>query len=142
MMYRDNTKGFTLIELMIVVVVLGIIVAIAYPAYQGMVQQARQSDAKSVLMETAQKLERCYTESNAYDDDGSGGDCVDLSSLSSEQGYYDVGGTITSNTFTLEATPAAGSPQADDDECAKFILAHTGEQTAEDSAGNDSPHCW
>lgn len=132
-MTNHQQNGFTLIELMIVVVVLGIIVAIAYPAYQGMIQQSRQSDAKSVLMETAHRLERCYTESNTYEG------CVELNDISSEQGYYDVGGTINATTFTLEATPAAGSPQQNDDACTKFIIKHTGQQTAE---GTDADHCW
>lgn len=135
-------KGFTLVELMIVVVILGIIVAVAFPAYLDNIQQSRRGDATATLMETAHLLERCYTETNSYEKDSSGDACVDFP-VESDEGYYDIDSdSLDPSTYTLSATPASGSPQADDDECAKFILEHTGERIAENTNGEDSEHCW
>jgi type IV pilus assembly protein PilE len=60
-------KGFTLIELVIVVAIVAILATIAYPSYQDSVRKSRRADAKGVLMEAAQWMERFYTENNRYD---------------------------------------------------------------------------
>ncbi|MBS7725301.1 type IV pilin protein [Pseudomonas lalucatii] len=68
-MRRD--EGFTLIELMIVVAVLGILAAIAYPNYTEYMDRARRAEAKTALMEGAQALERYYSVHGSYlDADG------------------------------------------------------------------------
>jgi len=59
-------KGFTLIELMVVVVIIGILVGIAYPAYQDNVTRSRRADAQAALQGLAQAMERFYTENGTY----------------------------------------------------------------------------
>jgi type IV pilus assembly protein PilE len=68
-MIKSKKRGFTLIELMIVVAVVGIIAAIAYPSYMDSVRKARRTDAKSALTEAAQKLEILYARNASYSAD-------------------------------------------------------------------------
>ena len=59
--------GFTLIELMIALAVLAILAGIGYPSYTAYMRKAARTEAKAILMETAQNLERYYTTNNTYD---------------------------------------------------------------------------
>lgn len=67
-MNRRNNRpgGFTLIEVMVVVVIVGILASIAYPSYQDIVRQTRRSDALSALMDMMAKQERYFTDFNTY----------------------------------------------------------------------------
>lgn len=126
--------GFTLIELMIVVVILGVLLAIAVPTYQGYVENGRRTDGQTALMDTAQRLERCFSTYGTYND----GDCgvADDLPAESDQGYYEIDfadGEPTASTFELEAAPQ-GVQTSDD--CGTLTLSHTGAQ----GAGEDN--CW
>ncbi len=63
---RVNQRGMTLIELMIVVVIVGILSAIAFPAYQAYVNRAKRTEAKTLLLEVAARQERYYFDNNTY----------------------------------------------------------------------------
>jgi len=111
---RRKTGGFSLIELMIVVVIVAILGSIAYPSYLNQVTQSRRADAQAVLMEAAQFMERFYTENNRYDRD-TAGTAVALpaqlqeSPRDSGTKSYDITVQASSaSTYTLRATPKNG----------------------------------
>ena len=120
-------KAFTLIELMIVVVIIGIIAAIAYPSYTAHVERTQISDGKSGLLEAAQRLERCYT-SNDFSYQG----CD--APAESPEAFYAIAVSETEDSFTLTATGQAG--RVTSGSCSEMTLNHNGVRTP---AGDD---CW
>ncbi len=123
-----KVKGFTLIELMIVVAVLAILAALAIPIYQDHVDRTRRADAITGLTQTAQALERCFTRLNTYEG------CVDFPT-SSPDGFYSITGTVDSSSYDLTAQPD-GIQERDD--CTEFRLDERGNRTAEPDTGE----CW
>jgi type IV pilus assembly protein PilE len=135
--------GFTLIELMIVVVILGVLASIAVPAYQDSVRRARRAEVQTALLATAHALERLYTRNNSYAGAamGTGG----LPSASVPNGpspYYTITLTVAAGNqaYTLTAAPVSGGPQAND-KCGSFTLNAAG---AKGVSGGSLPaaQCW
>ena len=135
--------GFTLIEMMIVVALIAIIAAIAYPAYTEQVLRSRRADGRAGLMGTAQELERCFTQYNAYNDTScpvvGAGPAI---SQPSPEGYYTItDSTLTATTFDLTATPTSVGGQDRDTVCTTLTLDHTG-QTGSTGARAANSECW
>lgn len=138
---KDTQQGFTLIELMITVAIIGILAGIAYPSYQEQVYKSRRADAKGALLGLANALERHFTESNSYcDAGGTGGtnSCGDSgtkdtgspsiypakSPLDGTTKYYDLTITaVTDTSFTVQAAPAGAQAN---DKCGTLSLTNTG----------------
>ena len=136
----NRSQGFSLIELMIAVAIIGILAAIAIPMYSDYVTRSRRADGQATLMQVAQELERCYTQFSKYNDNSCSVVDGDGVSETSDQGFYGIsasGGNLTESTFTLTATPQ--NEQADDTDCTALTLTHLGEQSA---TGDDPDSCW
>ncbi|WGZ93030.1 MAG: type IV pilin protein [Candidatus Thiothrix putei] len=134
---KDRNQGFTLIELMITVAIVGILAAIAYPIYTASVQKSRRADAKVALMEIAQREESYFLRNRSY------GDTTALGyGTSSPDGHYTLSITASATAFTATATAATGKPQAHDAPCKVLTLNNRGVKAAKDSSDAASTVCW
>jgi type IV pilus assembly protein PilE len=137
MNHRPKNHGFSLIELLIVMVVASILAMIAVPSYQDSVRKSRRAEGKVLLTDTAQRLERCYSQFGSYDNDG----CAiqDGADILSPGEFYTVTVAIpNATTFTLTAAPEG--PQVDDEMCGELSLTNTGLRDRSGSA--DMDRCW
>jgi type IV pilus assembly protein PilE len=138
--------GFTLVEVLVVVAIIGILGAIAYPLYNSQIEKSRRSDARGALLEIVQAEERFFTMNGIYTDDLTELplDAI-LQSAESESGYYDIvlahiGGDTA--TFQVTANPKGDGPQADDEKCTQLTVNHLGVKSGKDSIGKDGDACW
>jgi type IV pilus assembly protein PilE len=128
-------RGFTIVELMVVLVIIGILASIAYPAYIDNVRKAQRQDAIIGLTETSQRLERCYTEYNSYNNDN----CPVNFPITTAEGRYTITANLAASSFAMTATPTDGGGMQADDDCTTFTLAHTG---ARGATGENPDRCW
>ncbi|MFL1528169.1 type IV pilin protein [Pseudomonas sp. O230] len=129
---RRSNRGFTLIEIMIVIAIIGIVITIGYPSLTEYVKKGRRAEVAGLLSEQAQILERFYSKSNVY---------TGAVGLSAGNDYYTITPTLTDQTFLLTATRKAGSMATD--KCGDFTITNTGVRSMVNAtAGLTTKDCW
>jgi type IV pilus assembly protein PilE len=136
MTMRKYMRGVTLLELMIVVVIIGLLAAIAYPNYRQYVARAKRNEARAALLQIATNQERFYLQNNTY--------TTDLTALG-----FPVAGTFRTDTDTYDVwvvqadandfTASAAYVPMDEEagKCALFQIDGRGVKTS-----NPLPDCW
>jgi len=151
----NKSHGFTIIELMIVVVVIGVIAAIAIPAYSDYVTRARRADAKKAILALQLAQEKLRANCVFYAQNiGNSNNCgvnsgatTVLGSTSSPDGYYNLtvqAGSASSTAYTLVAVPTGSQ---NDPECLNFELEVSGALEFKTNTGtvadaNEIATCW
>jgi type IV pilus assembly protein PilE len=143
-------RGITLIELVVVIMIVGILAAVAVPSYRNYVIRSQRADAKDALLALATQQEKYYLQCNSYADNiadaPSCGDSELQGNDVSENGWYalDVDDAATdADSFAVTATAINGQNQWQDTECRTFRVTDRGDRTATDSGGGDNTaECW
>jgi type IV pilus assembly protein PilE len=142
---RSDSRGFTLVELMVVIVIASVLMAIAIPSYKNSIRKSRRTDAKTALLDLAGREERYFSTNGSYTNTSTNlGYAAFPATVGG--GYYTINipvaptaGTATTVAFvSMTATPVVGSDQAKDTACGSFTLTSTGAQTVSGTATD----CW
>lgn len=134
-----RTRGFTLLELMIALAVVGVLTAIAYPSYKMSMLKSHRTDAMAALAQDQSILERCYAQNFSY------AGCASLPAFphNSTQSYYSISlSNLSASTYLLTATATTTGNQNEDTTCATLSVDQANQKTAQDNAGTAQTSCW
>jgi len=147
---RRGQGGFTLIELMIAVAIIGILLRLAFPAYQNSVMKSRRADAKTALLDLAQREERFLATQNQYTTSAPALGYAPTATVTSaapmtiqngSASFYTLEVTTSGSTsFTATARPT-GPQLAKDTQCKNFTIDNTGAQGVNGGTGT-AIDCW
>ena len=130
---RSNANGFSLLELVIAVTILGIVTAAAVATYSNSMVKTRLGAAQGCLMEAAQFMERAYTLQMTY----AGTDFPDLACTIELEDFYtfDFDGIPDADSYVVRASPRG--PQLDDTQCGVLAIDQAGVKSADNVDA-----CW
>jgi len=128
-----GVRGFTLLELLIVMTVIALLASVALPGYQQSVVNSRRTDARVALNALASRLERCFTQFGTY----AAAECDIDSPVASPEGFYQVSVERDAAAYALTAEPRGA--QADDTACGTLSVTSTGLRSA---SGDNPDRCW
>ncbi len=145
---RSETRGFTLLEIMIALLIVGILAAVAIPSYRDQLRKGKRSDAITLLMDAVNREEQYMLDNSTY--------TADMRELgfaenpaSSAEGLYTVGVLAAAadcpieRCFVLEARPVLGTTQAEDRHCQRFTIGSRGGRKAYNGDSEDTTDdCW
>ena len=138
-------RGFSLTELMIALAIVGLLAAVALPAYRDSTRRSNRSDAQITLSRLSALEERHFFRTNQYT-----GDFADMipgavsgNPVDSDEGHYSIALTLTGGGTGWSMTATPQGDQANDAACASLTLNSLGQKTALDSGGNpNADECW
>lgn len=148
--FNSSNRGYTLIELMIVVALVAILSSVAFASYTDQVRKARRSTAADDTLECAAILERRYTATNSYSNTGNTAvtacDVIDnpdytITVLGEDE--LTINSQKRYDEFTITTT-ASSAAMLGDESCRKFTYNELGEKTATKSDGStlNTAVCW
>lgn len=130
---KKNT-GFTLVELLITVAIIGILASVAYPSYTDYVSRSNRSEAQRELMRLANLQEQLFVDTRAYTENMKNLG-LDADPFITGSKYYSIDAAVSGSTFILTAT-AKGSQSSNDTDCTTLTINELG------TKGGESTTCW
>lgn len=147
--FRRFNQGFTLIELMITVAIVGILAAIAYPSYTSQIEKGRRAECRGGLLKTMQQQERYYTQRNAYTDFTSGSTTSTVASFSGEslaRSACDIAAVQCGTQALTECVELEATPKYADSKVDKLYFSSSGQKQCKLKGSNtkvtDTSVCW
>lgn len=136
---KKLVRGFSLIEVMIVVVIVGILVAVAFPGYRDYIIQSNRTSATACLTELAQFMERNYTQNMTYATEDIAIPAIACVNDLSERYSFELG-NVNRRTYTLSAQPTSLQNDVD---CGTLTLNQAGQKGAGGGFNADTVrNCW